>query len=77
MPKILIVDDNAMNILAVSSILKLQNPSLTIFEAQNGQIAVEKYKESLDKPCNCPCKGFKLVLMDIQMPVMGGIEATQ
>jgi len=38
---------------------------------------VKKYQEALDKPCNCPDKGFRLVLMDIQMPVMGGIEATE
>jgi CheY-like chemotaxis protein len=42
-PKILIVDDNEMNILAVSSILKSINPSLNIVEACNGKIAVEKY----------------------------------
>ena len=35
------------------------------------------YREAISKPCSCLDKGFKLILMDIQMPVMGGIEASE
>jgi CheY-like chemotaxis protein len=35
--------------------------------AENGQIAVDKFKKS----------EYDVILMDIQMPVMNGIEATQ
>mgnify|MGYP006096152325 CR=1 FL=1 len=53
------------------------DPTLEIVEAQNGKIALKKYRDALSKPCNCPDKGFRLILMDIQMPVMGGLEATE
>ena len=26
---------------------------------------------------NCQCKGYKLLFMDVNMPVMDGIEATK
>ena len=63
--KILVVDDIEMNLIPLIGILKSLNPSLITVEAQNGEIAVKKYTEALDKPCNCPNKGFKLVLMDL------------
>lgn len=42
----------------------------TIDSAQNGQIAVEKVSASKDGE-------YFLILMDIQMPVMDGLQATE
>jgi CheY-like chemotaxis protein/HPt (histidine-containing phosphotransfer) domain-containing protein len=62
--KILVVDDNRMNRLLAATILK--NYGAIITEAVNGREAVDFLKEDL----------ADLVLMDIQMPVMDGMEAT-
>lgn len=62
--KILICDDAAFMRMMVKDILK-NNGFKDIYEAENGKIAVEKYKEI--KP--------DLVLMDITMPEMDGITA--
>ena len=62
---VLIVDDNADNMTTTKAILG--NMNLEILEAGNGKEAVEVAKALLPD----------LILMDIQMPVMGGIEATQ
>ena len=43
-----------------------------ISEAQNGKIAVQMFKEALENG-----NPYKLVLMDIQMPVMDGLEAAK
>lgn len=61
---ILIVDDNATNHIVVSSLLSRVVGDITT--ALNGKEALEKLKE----------KPFDLVLMDIHMPVMDGIETT-
>ncbi|MCD4743442.1 MAG: response regulator [Desulfobacteraceae bacterium] len=62
---ILLVEDNAMNQKVVKSILKKLGHQITI--ANNGEEAVTIF--SPDK--------FDIILMDIQMPVMGGVEATE
>jgi len=46
-------------------------------EAQNGQIAIEMYERALNLPCKCQNRVYKLILMDIQMPVMDGFKASE
>ena len=65
--KILIAEDNAINLLLTKTYLKDIIPQALIIEAKDGTEAVEKFqKESPD-----------LILMDIQMPHLNGIEATR
>jgi CheY-like chemotaxis protein len=54
-----------------------ENYDLSVDDACNGAIAVEKYKAALDKPCGCIDRSYRLILMDLQMPVMGGLEASK
>jgi two-component system, sensor histidine kinase len=61
---ILVVDDNQINLLLISEVLKKLNIKFVL--AQNGQIAIEK----------CKNEEFDIILMDINMPIMNGIEAT-
>ena len=62
---ILLVEDNEINQQVATEIL--EGLGLIVSIAENGQIAVDKVKE----------KSFDAVLMDIQMPVLDGYEATQ
>ncbi|GHA90451.1 hypothetical protein GCM10009069_11710 [Algimonas arctica] len=62
--RVLIVDDNATNHIVVSSLLSHVVGEITT--ALNGQEALDQLK----------LKTFDLVLMDIHMPVMDGIETT-
>jgi PAS domain S-box-containing protein len=62
---VLLVEDNDINRLYASSILKTWDCNLEM--AENGYVALEKLK-------NNP---FDIVLMDLQMPVMDGYEATK
>ncbi len=66
--KILLVEDNEINLEIETEIL--QGLGFVIETAENGSIAVEKIKEAAPGE-------FALVLMDIQMPVMDGLQATQ
>ena len=66
--KILLVEDNEINLEIETEIL--QGLGFVIETAENGSVAVEKIKEA--DPGE-----FALVLMDIQMPVMDGLQATQ
>ncbi|MBU0969108.1 MAG: response regulator [Proteobacteria bacterium] len=63
--RILLVEDNAVNQKVV--VLMLSKPGYDVRIAPDGARAIEMFQ-------NNP---FDLVLMDIQMPVMGGLEATQ
>ena len=64
-PKLLLVDDNAVNRKVAREIL--QRAGCTITEAESGKKAIELYGLHPD---------FELILMDIQMPEMDGIETT-
>ena len=65
---ILLVEDNELNREIAVEILN--EYGFMVDTAENGAEAVEKVKNS--KPCN-----YDLVLMDVQMPVMNGYEATK
>jgi PAS domain S-box-containing protein len=62
---VLLVEDNDINRLYANSILK--NWECNIEMAENGYVALEKIKN----------RYFDIILMDIQMPVMDGFEATK
>jgi CheY-like chemotaxis protein len=62
---LLVVDDIFVNRLLIKEIVKKINAKC--FEAENGKLAIEIIvKESID-----------IVLMDIEMPVMNGLETTK
>lgn len=66
--KILLVEDNEINLEIETEML--QDLGLIIEPAENGKIAVEKVKASAPGE-------YLFVLMDIQMPVMDGRQATE
>ena len=64
--RVLGVDDDMRNVFAITRVL--EQTGLEIFQAENGQAAVDAVKQAE--------KEFELILMDIMMPVMDGLEAT-
>ncbi|KAI7870623.1 hypothetical protein BDF14DRAFT_1771841 [Spinellus fusiger] len=62
---VLIVEDNMINQVILSTWMKRHSIKYEV--ASNGKEAVEKWQKG----------GFHLVLMDIQLPVMNGLEATK
>jgi CheY-like chemotaxis protein len=71
----MVVEDNEFNMNAVTNMI-FRICGIKPEEAQNGLIAVDKFKESLDLPCKCFNRAYRLIVMDIQMPEMDGHEAT-
>ena len=83
---ILIVDDSPFNILILHEIFNKitppefgrwaeeNDPRLLIDEATNGLQAVNKVKETISKSW---WRGYEIVLMDLNMPVMDGATAAK
>ena len=73
---VLIVDDNFFNLIPLELILR-ETFGLNSDKALNGQEAVMKFANHniQEKPCRCGVR-YRLVLMDLNMPVMDGYEAT-
>ncbi len=65
--KLLLVEDHFLNQIATKKVLTSWSNLVTVDIAENGLIAIEKFKEY----------GYDLILMDIQMPVMNGLEAAR
>ena len=63
--RILVAEDNKINFFVANKFLN--GWGVIVTHAENGQIAIDKIKE----------EEFDLVLMDLHMPVMDGIEASK
>lgn len=68
--RILVAEDDEVNFMLLQDALmhRVEGYKFDVLQARNGLEAVEKVKESAD---------LSLVLMDIKMPLMDGIEATR
>lgn len=66
MIKIMLVDDQTLVREGIKSLLSLADKVSVVAEAENGQVAIERYQNHTD---------IDVVLMDIRMPVKNGIEA--
>ena len=66
--KVLLVEDNDINIYVAQAILEKAECDVSV--AKNGQEAIECFRNSEENY-------FDVILMDVRMPIMGGIEATQ
>ena len=62
---VLLVEDNLLNQKFAMAVLKMNGYTSDV--AENGKIEVEKYEQN----------EYDVVLMDIQMPIMDGIECTK
>jgi CheY-like chemotaxis protein/HPt (histidine-containing phosphotransfer) domain-containing protein len=65
--RVLVADDSDMNLEVVKSILEFEGAQVAL--ARNGQQAFDRLQADASE--------FDVVLMDVQMPVLGGHEATR
>lgn len=65
--KVLIAEDNDVNMFLAKTILTQIFPNAILTEAENGEEAIEQFKTAIPD----------IILMDIQMPQMNGYEATK
>ncbi len=66
--RVLLVEDNELNREICQELLEMAG--FTVDTAEDGRIAVEKVREA-------PAGTYDVILMDIQMPIMDGYEATR
>ncbi len=65
---VLAAEDNEINAEILSEILEMEGADCEI--AENGKLAVERFAQSAEEE-------FDAILMDVQMPVLNGYEATK
>ncbi|MDR2611481.1 MAG: response regulator [Deltaproteobacteria bacterium] len=70
--RILLVEDNDVNVLVARSLMRKMGLDVTV--AENGEAALRKLQAAWEERPGAP---FDMVLMDLQMPVMDGYEATR
>lgn len=68
--RLLVVEDNPINQQVAQELLQAQGAHVAL--ADNGQLGVQAVQQALDAQ-----QPFDLVLMDLQMPVMDGYQATR
>lgn len=65
--KVLVAEDNEYNQMVITDTLETLIKEVKIDVAENGKIAIEKHLAN----------DYDVILMDVQMPEMGGLEATE
>ncbi len=65
--KVLLVEDNPINVKVATKLLGKWNTELEVDHAENGEVALEMLREN----------DYSLILMDLHMPVMDGYEASK
>ncbi|CAD8055734.1 unnamed protein product [Paramecium primaurelia] len=70
---ILIVDDEIFNVFTFTKLLN-KKKILDIDSASNGSECIEKLK---NKKCSQTCSGYKLIFMDLEMPILNGFNASK
>lgn len=65
--RVLLAEDNFINVMVATGLL--EGKGLVVTAAENGRLALEQLRTHAN--------GFDVVLMDVQMPEMDGLEATR
>jgi CheY-like chemotaxis protein len=76
--RILVVDDSEYNVFTLKK--KLSKRGYAVFTALNGKLALETVKQIVHEEKKChhsQCRYIRLILMDVDMPVMNGLVATE
>jgi CheY-like chemotaxis protein len=68
-PRVLLVDDNKINLSLLETFIKRQKRKLDYDCAENGLLAVEAARQNPS--------GYAIIFMDVSMPGMDGLEATR
>jgi CheY-like chemotaxis protein len=72
---VLVVDDETFNLNTMKFLFKTNN--IIIDTAVDGLDCLKKIQEKIQKKCTYCIKSYKLIIMDVMMPNMDGIEASK
>ena len=72
---VLIVDDEQFNVTSLSNVLL--NLHIASDKCYNGKECVEKIQDKMTLKCECEKSMYKLILLDVLMPFMNGIDAAR
>ena len=70
---VMIVDDEQFNLNCLSNILKKLN--ILCDSCTDGEECLNLIKKKMEKNCTCNKSNYKLILLDVVMPKMNGIDA--
>ena len=71
----MVVDDAEFNIIPIKSMIE-EDFGIRVETAMNGLEALKLFEKEFHRDCLCENRGFRLIFMDVQMPVMDGITAS-
>lgn len=70
-PRLLLVDDNAINLRLLETYIRKRGCDYS--SAENGLRAVEAFRDAQQEQGS----GYRIIFMDLSMPIMDGLEATR